>query len=70
MRFGTTPRLLLVLAFLCFGLVCALYAPGGAGPARAAAAQNTPACAALPLPSAVVTASWPATADHRTWEVH
>ena len=54
MRFGTTPRLLLVLAFLSFGLLCTLATPGGASGARtAAASQDAGACAALPLPSAV-----------------
>ncbi len=55
MRFGTTPRLLLVLAFLSFGLLCTLATDEGVAGASAAATPQGPAaqCAQLPLPSAV-----------------
>ncbi|HEX8687440.1 MAG TPA: cytochrome P460 family protein, partial [Pyrinomonadaceae bacterium] len=56
MRFGTTPRLLLVLAFLTFGALCALVTPDGPRGASAAATQGASGqqqCARLPVPSAV-----------------
>jgi hypothetical protein len=59
MRFGTTPRLLLVSAFFLFGIVCTLVAPQNSSGARGAAAavaastQDAGPCPPLPLPSAV-----------------
>ncbi|MDT5158515.1 MAG: hypothetical protein QOH51_2872 [Acidobacteriota bacterium] len=56
MKFGTTLRLLIVLAFLLFGFVFTLnetVGPNSAHAAAAASPQSAGQCVALPLPSAV-----------------